>query len=284
MVNMNNDKPFLIPEKKGGFSDFSNVVSPPSDKSVVLWRYLDLAKLVVLLNDKKLHFTRADVFQDQHEGSITKSMMETVKQQLADRAQLAVTLSRFRRLVKESTFISCWCMDPESEAMWKLYCGDKYGIAITTIYRDIETYFTDRGLLVAPVKYLDYKVQGFPQDNLLYPFFHKRLEFAHEREVRIVEWCSDQMPVGIRVKGPDPPTEEEIKEHQDEIRRGEMLKAERGMGILLDFDAETMVKTIVVHPNAPEWYFRVIQLVVEKFTPILVEKVKWSSMRTEPLY
>jgi hypothetical protein len=124
MVNVQGDKSFLLPEKEGKFSGFSDVVTPPSDKSVVLWRYLDLAKLLALLSDKKLHFARADVFQDRHEGSVTNSMMEALKVQLADRTELSKTLSRFRKLVKENTFVSCWCIEPESEAMWKLYCGD----------------------------------------------------------------------------------------------------------------------------------------------------------------
>ncbi|OGO61706.1 MAG: hypothetical protein A2Z36_03030 [Chloroflexi bacterium RBG_19FT_COMBO_48_23] len=283
MVNVHSNKSSPMPEKKGGFSKFSNVVPSPSDTSLVLWRYLDLAKLIGLLNDKKLHFARADVFQDRHEGSVTNSMIEALNVQFADRAKLPKTLSRFRKQVKENTFISCWCMEPESEAMWKLYCGDNYGVAITVVYRDIETSFINQGLVIAPVRYLNYQTEGFPQDNVLYPFFHKRLAFANEREVRIVKWCSDQMPVGISVIG-RPPTEEEIKEHQSEVRRGEALKVERGTGISVEFDVEKLIRTIVVHPYAPEWYFRIVKLVVEKFTPVLTGKVKWSSMRTEPLY
>jgi hypothetical protein len=283
MVNVHSDKPFPMPEKKAELSKFSDVVPSPSDKSIVLWRYLDLAKLIGIVNDKKLHFARADVFQDRHEGSVTNSMIEALNVQFADKAELPKTLSRVRKRVKENTFISCWCMEPESEAMWKLYCGDNYGVAITVVYRDIETSFTNQKLLIAPVRYLNYQTEGFSQDNVLYPFFHKRLAFAHEREVRIVKWCSDQMPVGISVTD-HPPTEEEIKEHQSEVRRGEALKVERGTSISLEFDVEKLIRTIVVHPYAPERYFRIVKLVVEKFTPILTGKVKWSSMRTDPLY
>lgn len=61
---MNNDKSFLMPEGTYKASDLSEILPDPSDKSIILWRYLDLAKLVALLNDKKLHFIRADVFRD----------------------------------------------------------------------------------------------------------------------------------------------------------------------------------------------------------------------------
>lgn len=283
---MNAGKLFLMPEGKYevcDFSDFSKVVPPPSNKSVVLWRYLDFANLVALLSDKKLHLARADVFPDRHEGSITNSMMEALKRQFADRAELSKQVSGFRKLMKESVFISCWCKEPESEAMWKLYCGGNYGVAITVVYQDIEVSFVAQNrLYIAPVQYLDYQTQGFPQDNLLYPFFHKRRAFAYEEEVRIAKWCSEHIP-GTR-KRDHAPTEEEKGIDEYELKRGEELKVERGTGILLEFDVETLIRNIVVHPYAPEWYFKAAKLVVEKFTPVLGEKVKWSSMRTEPLY
>lgn len=284
MVNVNNDKPFLIPEGKYEVSDFSKVVPPPSNKSVVLWRYMDLAKLVMLLSNKQLHFARADVFPDRHEGSFTKPMWEKLEVQFAKRPGLRQIVSKmFKQHMKENAFVSCWCMGPESEAMWKLYCGDNYGVAITAAYQDIEASFINQDLLMTKVKYLDYQVDEFPLDKLFYPLFHKRRAFAYEQEVRIVEWCSDQMPVGMIVTG-HPPTEEEKRAHEDELKLGEELKVERGKGILLEFDVETLARNIVVHPYAHEWYFDAVKLVVEKFTPVLREKVEWSSLRTEPLY
>ncbi len=135
---------------------------------------------------------------------------------------------------------------------------------------------------MAQVQYLDYQVQEFPLDRALYPLFHKRIAFAHEGEVRILQWCSEHLP-GKRVRD-HTPTDEEKRVDEYELKRGEELKVERGTGISLEFDVEALVRNIAVHPYAPEWYFRVIKLIVEKFTPILVEKVKWSSIKTEPYY
>lgn len=174
-----------------------------------------------------------------------------LKEQFADRTSLGETVSAFRRLVKESTFINCWCMEPESEAMWRLYCGNDKGVAITVSYQEIEVSCIMRGLFIAPVKYIDYGRERFPQGNVLYPFFHKRRAFGHEREVRIVKWCSDQMPVGIQLKG-NQPTEEENRVHEDELRRGEQLKVARGTGVSLAFDLDRLIKGIVVHPDAPD--------------------------------
>lgn len=277
MVNMNNDNPFLIPEGRYRHSKFYNVVPPPCDKSVMLWRYMDLAKLVMMLSNKQLHFARADVFKDRHEGSFTTPMWEKLEDQFTKRPELRKTSSTFfKQHMKESAFVSCWCMEPESEAMWKLHCGDNYGVAITVVYQDIEAFFANQGLLITKVKYLNYQVEEFPLDMLFYPLFHKRLAFAHEKEVRIIKWHSEHIP-GKRVRG-HTPTDREKKLDEYE------LKGERGKGISLEFDVERLVRNIVVHPYAHEWYFNTVKLVVEKFTPMLKEKVEWSPMRTEPLY
>ena len=56
------------------------------------------------------------------------------------------------------------------------------------------------------------------------------------------------------------------------------------MGISFEFDVDNLVTSIVVHPNAPEWYFRVVKQVAQKFAPQLSEKVHWSSMKSTPKY
>lgn len=283
MVNINNDNPFLIPEGRYRNSDFHSVVPPPSNKSVVLWRYIDLAKLVMMLSNKQLYFARASVFKDRHEGSITEPMWEKLEDQFTKRPELRQTVSIFiKQHMKESAFVSCWCIEPESEAMWKLYCGDNYGVAITVVYRDIEAFFANQGLFITKVKYLNYQVEEFSLDRSFYPLFHKRLAFAHEKEVRIIKWHSEHIP-SKRVRD-HTPTDEEKKLDEYELKRGKELKGEREKGISLEFDVETLVRNIVVHLYAHEWYFNAVKLVVEKFTPMLKEKVDWSPMRTEPLY
>jgi hypothetical protein len=43
---------------------------PPSDRGVKIWRYMDLAKFVSLLQDSSFHFCRADRLGDPFEGSV----------------------------------------------------------------------------------------------------------------------------------------------------------------------------------------------------------------------
>jgi len=285
MPNNELDESLLLPEKRGIGSRFEDVVPSQSDKEVVLWRYLDLAKLITLISERKLYLIRSDAFRDKHEGSVTDPMIRTLKKQFAGKPFNLVTLSNFRKKLKESTFISCWCMAAESEAMWKLYCDEKYGVAITATYQDIEAALPDSSFRMAPVRYLDYKNEGFPQDNYSYPFFHKRLAFSHEKEVRIVRIATDQLDDGsMPASFSNPPTDAQRQQHQGELKRKALLRAERGMGISIELDVINTIREIVVHPDAPDWYFTVVKEVVNKFILELGQRVKWSSMRSEPLF
>ncbi len=281
------DDSLRMPEDKDGAvaATGRSILTAPPDKSVLVRRYIDLARFTALLGDKKLHLARPDTFRDQHEGSITEPMEATLEHQFSDRPGLLATISEYRKKAKESVFISCWCILPtESEAMWRLYCGDEYGVAIAVEYQRLESVFVGRGRTMAPVTYIDYQRQGFPQGNTMYPFFHKRKAFEHEQEVRLVEWHSDQGLIGMRVDVSDPPTPEEVKEYEAEVRRAPELKKERGTGIFFDFNVDELVKDVIVHPDAPEWYHKVVHEVTQKFAPLLAEKVRWSSMRTTPRF
>lgn len=279
------DERFLLPEKRGIPSRFESVVPSQGDKGVVLWRYLDLAKLIELISERKLYLTRADTFKDKYEGSVTNPMIRTLKKQFEGKPFNIATLSNFRKKLKECTFISCWCGTAESEAMWKLYCGEKYGVAITATYQDIEAALPDSHFKMAPVKYLDYQNEGFTQDNYYYPFFHKRQAFAHESEVRIVRVATDQLDDGaMPASFSSPPTDAQRQQHQEELKRKALLRAERGVCISIELDVTNTIRDIVVHPDAPDWYFAVVKEVVNKFIPELGQKVMWSSMRSEPLF
>ncbi len=286
MRNTELEQKYLIPEIYTPIPKFEDVVPIPSDKEVILWRYLDIAKLITLMSQGKLHLTRADVFKDKHEGSITNPMSRAQRKQFKGKSFNIESLSIWRKKLKESTFISCWCIGTiESEAMWELYCGDKYGVAITATYQNIEANLPDSKYIMAPVKYIDYQTDGFPLNHYGTPFFHKRLAFTHEREVRIVRIATDQYDDGsIPASYSDPPTDTQRAQLEKGRQIKVQLKAERGKCIFINMDIINTIQEIVVHPDAPEWYSKVVREVVEKFAPKLRERVRWSSMRSEPVF
>jgi len=191
-------------------------------------------------------------------------------------------MSWFRQQQKEAMFISCWCKgSSESEAMWQIFSGEKYGVAVVSVYSDLEKVFNGKEWIMAPIKYLDYKTEGFHQGNYILPFFHKRKELEHEKEIRIIRWEGDQGPVGRRT---DLTPEEVEKEYQEKLAKAKQLKETRGLGIDFDFQVETLIKKICVHPAASEWYYGVVAQIVEKFCSTLSNTIEWSTMRSRPIY
>ncbi len=122
-----------------------------SDKRVapdtVLWRYMDFARLVALLDHQALHFARADQFDDRFEaasgttdlkprwdahyldffrhairtapGSESPPPDEEVEREAA---RLLREFSQSAALDRERSFVSCWHANAgESEALWRLY-------------------------------------------------------------------------------------------------------------------------------------------------------------------
>ena len=116
-----------------------------------LWRYINLHKLIDLLINKQLYFTRFDHFEDGMEGltgkgiqlkaftqrnpltkeNINKTFSEEEQQRLIEydknkREQYLDSLTDSQ----QSQFANCWFLgDRESLAMWKLY-SKKDGVAI----------------------------------------------------------------------------------------------------------------------------------------------------------
>ena len=262
---------------------FDEVVPDCANPETAVWRYMDLAKFVSMLSTKTLFLCRSDRFEDSHEGSIT-ALMKRVNDESLDIPQDAFEqLGSFRRAVKEAAFVSCWQLsEAESYAMWQMYCKSTQGLAIQTTYGALRDSLPDGKFHLRPVRYIDFQTEGFPQSNYYYPFFHKRIEYRDEKEVRIVRIASDQLQFGLK-SGVDP-TEEAIQGLRKQHENADRVKQERGSGIALDWDPCDYLTGIIVHPGSPEWFFDVVNTILSEFAPSLSETVRWSSLKSEPLY
>lgn len=232
----------------------------PGNTSVRVWRYLDLAKFIWLLENRKLYFPRLDLLSDPHEGSTPHLLASLRNQQLRELGgeQLATYITNFNRQNCRSLYVNCWHLgNAESEAMWRLYCSNDGGVAIQTTYeRLVASVENDPYCYIGSVTYIDYESQGFPLNNFLYPVMHKRISFAHEQEVRLV-------------KGLD-----------------QNCTPEQGIppGITIDWAPETTVEAIYVNPYASEFYHDVVCSVVRRVAQSLEPHVRWSQMRAAPAY
>ena len=229
----------------------------PSSVSMPVWRYLDLAKLVSLLKTRTLYFTRIDQFSDPYEGTTTPRTAEGIGEFLrrnGARSDLTEVLG-FYENSRKGTFVSCWhANEHESEAMWRLYCGDHGGVAVRSTYGALlETIRWQQGVYIGQVRYVDYGVASFPDANAFYPVMHKRAAFAHEREVRIVRYL------------PESPTEDQPT------------------GLTLAVDLSAVCHAIFVSPSASRYYFDAVKAVIEALAPGLEAQLSWSQMNTPPL-
>jgi hypothetical protein len=164
-----------------------------------------------MLRNRRLRLTRVDTFPDPFEGSVPKRQIDDQLPIFSSRnAALMMSVGAYypsmsmpprlsldpwtemtlrRRAKTRSAHASCWTAGHESEAMWRLYCRDGgpegQGVSLRSTMGKIETSVAHHDLFVSPIRYRYYH-EGDAFDDELDPFMHKRMGFAHEREVRLL--------------------------------------------------------------------------------------------------
>jgi hypothetical protein len=217
----------------------------PDNPHEPVWRYMDLAKYVDLLARKKLHLARVDVFSDPFEATLPQRNGRTLRKRL-----------HLFRQARRNTYASCWRRGAdESEAMWKLYCGNAGGVAIVVPYGDLRKTALDAGCDIGLVRYIDYSTEEFPDaTDAVWASMNKRVAFAHEREVRIV--CHQRM-------------------------RGS-AKREPPSGVDIEWDPERWVRRIVLSPLSEDYFYAAVEKVTEALAPRLKDRFVPSQMLQVP--
>ncbi len=172
--------------------------------------------------------------------------------------QYMATPNNLRRTI----YASCWRLgNHESEAMWRLYCGTREGAALVLPYERLKSSLTDPRTYIGQVKYIDYDRDVIRGDNVLNQVMHKRREFEHEREARIVSWQMISLPNEPARDFTNPPP-----------------------AISLRWEPEQHLERIVISPYADPWYLETIRDTVARISPDLVARVVASSMGEAPDY
>jgi hypothetical protein len=240
-----------------------------------VWRYVHLPKLVDFLARRQLPLVRVDLLGDRFEGSLPKGHADWLAEALqravpaaasaddADREAAIARSARLRRSLIRHTHASCWRAGrAESAAMWRAYCGTREGAALRTTFGHLRRAIDDPRTLVAPVHYLDFETERLPSLNLAYPLLCKRIEFAHEREVRVLRFRVDEWLEGLRPRSAGeiagPPVE------------------------YLPVDPIELVEEVYVSPYAPEWYYDAVRVLIEKLAPPLADRLRWSRLADDP--
>ncbi|HEV2436356.1 MAG TPA: hypothetical protein VG077_10190 [Verrucomicrobiae bacterium] len=237
----------------------SNIIRQPENACDRIWRYMDLPKLIYLLDRRKLYLSRADKFDDRHEGATP--LIQKIWERQKD-PKNSETFAAFRCRQREWTFISCWShCDHESHALWRIYCGPKQGVAVCSQYFKLVKLKNPKveDIMVGLVDYG--RNEPIPL-NTLVPFFRKRQAFAYEQEARFVANIYRCLDV------------------HDET--GKLLTPRPCLEIPLDLSA--FIETIRIHPEADADYINVVKSLVKRYAPELMSRVELSEMAGPPVF
>ncbi len=259
---------------------------PPSNPDGCIWRYMEFTKLLSLLDKEALYFARLDHLAefDPFEGSYTYQnlafdeikyndvpkeyweKMGIVNEGIFNSFVQSNKQSRnITKKGREMTFVNSWHVgDHESAAMWKIYLASDAGIAIRSTYNKLKDSlfkYTEFGIFIGMIEYLDYKTQIIKMDNALRPFISKRKSFEHENELRALIWTP---------------------QHGKNDIRGVNNKFASRKGLYVDVDLDTLIESIFVSPNAPAWFVELVESATKKFG--FPKSVEQSDLSEGPIY
>lgn len=246
-------------------SDFHPTFTNQPGEDDALWRYMDLARFLSLLEDEALYFARADQMSDKWEGSYSEVNLKLRPELYGDDFEMINRqLVDHRLSMRQRTHMNCWHESAEeSAAMWEIYQREGRGVAIKTTWGDLTASLgSERRILGGRIKYADYKTTFIPEGITFEAFMHKRLSYAHEKEVRLIMMTGLSMPHPTEENtvislGPEPPV------------------------IPIPVDLRRLIQEVYVAPDAPGWIGDLIDKLVKRFGYDF--DVRQSDLATDPV-
>ncbi|MEA9985663.1 hypothetical protein [Subtercola sp. RTI3] len=226
----------------------SFVNKPEGD--VVVWRYMDLARFMSILESKTLNFTRADFMADKWEGSYSYANVEQRPGRYGEHFEMMIKDAEARLDGSRKTmFLNCWHVsNEESAAMWDIYQREGRGVAIKTTWGRLTSSLKGNvGVYGAYVNYVDYKTTFISETTTFDPFLHKRLSFAHEKEARLIFM---EMKVG-QIEMPHGP-ENAILGYYDPA-------------FPVPIDVEELIEVVYIAPDTPSWISDLVTSIVKTY-------------------
>lgn len=245
------------------------------EPDTILWRYMDFAKFIALLEHKALYFARTDLLGDAFEGAagiaerraewdayyldFFREAVRTVPGQdeppthehiEREASRLLTELATTGDNVRRSSFVSCWHANTlESEALWRLYCPPSTtGVAVRTDARLLlEALGNNADIELGRVRYLDLRQSFIGINDRL---FSKRKSLAHEAEVRAV------------IRNRFRPSEE--------------------LGRAMPVDLQKLLVSVVPSPFAPSWFAALVEATLKRYD--LEVKISRSELLSEPFF
>lgn len=257
-----------------GITPFSQKPYIIPHRDTVLWRYMDFAKFLSLLQTKSLYFRRADKLDDPFEGAkcriedkpaYEKSHIDELRKRAQSEASFNDREKRgFEKFLLENeklglpfsrqNFINCWHENEyESVAMWNLYTTSlEYGVAIKTTYEKLCTSLENvDDIQIGRVTYRDLNINNpINEDDV---FWYKLNPYKHEQEVRAI------------IEDLNPALQED----------GELIIEK-----LIPIKLNHLIEEVYLSPSSKLWFKELVKNVMEKYG--LIKEIKQSDLKNVP--
>jgi len=173
------------------YRDTLNISEDKMDRDI--YRVMSIDRLLEIFEIQKLTLVKPKLWDDPFENLLLNGSAKTNEEEPVDFISL-----------RESIFGQCWTLHSETDAMWRIYSQDKQGAKVkTTIRKLLSSLQTTDGELaknhcfIGEVQYsktqkeLVEKLTGINLFNtdgsgIAESLIHKRNEFSHEKEVRLI--------------------------------------------------------------------------------------------------
>lgn len=228
------------------------------DDEATLWRYMDLSRLLSIIERKQLWFSRADHLGDPYEGSLTevrrekrdnmlKGLREFTREQEdwtsieKDEETLLSEEMNKKKRERKWVFVNCWHLnEKESAAMWELYAKSNDAIAIKSTFQRLlgSVHSNKEDISALKIRYIDFGEDDMIQGDSTLKYLYKRRSFEHERELRLLFW--------------DVPDLSEIDE-------------QRPPGQYIDAKLELLIDEIRIAPTAPGWFADTVGRILDTY-------------------
>jgi hypothetical protein len=216
------------------YESHADLRTPPN--KTVLWRYMDFAKFLEMIESQSLWFSRIDQLEDPLKGTHTDAELAGIRKHVEKR--FARRLIRLVRSSRREVYVNCWRSgSTESLAMWDLYGKGSGIIAVkSTVGRLKEAVATyEKSIFISKSRYFDWNdAPGL--DNVLVACSRKDLSYQHESEVRamIFEVSSNHA-------------------------------ARRRLGLRLPVDIEKLITEVMVGQREQRWVVQLVEQVMKRY-------------------
>jgi hypothetical protein len=231
-----------------------------------LWRHLDLARFVSLLQTGCLFLPRCDRVGDELEDLVTDAELTRLRAEAQQQRESYPSMFedhlQYIEVLREHMYVSSWSLsETPSAALWGLYAPPRGGIAIQSTFDRLRTCFDGdprpaaedgdpdgEAFVATRVDYVDFARHDPETQSTFVPFLRKRLRYEFEHELRLLVF---RTPCSRDAAGTLVPDYHHAHAGPD--------------GVVVPIDLARLIEGVLVSPAAPTWFADLVRGLLERF-------------------